>query len=92
MDCTVAGSTEFNGRQVEGVEAGEYKSEFSYFTEPWTLAGPPQPRGVRGVLGVLGVGAEMRGVAGDGRTPAPLLLGGALFVTPNGVCICGVQV
>lgn len=76
MEGTVAGSTEFSGRQVEGVDAGEYRSEFSYLSEPWTLEGP---RGVRGVRGVLGVGAEKRGVAGEGRMPAPLLLGGALF-------------
>lgn len=66
----MAGSTEFSGRQVEGVDAGEYRSEFSYLTEPWMLEGP---RGVRGV------GAEKRGVAGEGRMPAPLLLGGALL-------------
>lgn len=29
--------------------------------------------------GVRGVGAEKRGVAGEGRMPAPPLLGGALF-------------
>lgn len=34
---------------------------------------------MRGVRGVLGVGAEKRGVAGEGRMPVPLLLGGALF-------------
>lgn len=34
---------------------------------------------MRGVRGVRGVGAEKRGVAGEGRMPAPLLLGGALF-------------
>lgn len=34
MEGTVAGSTEFSGRQVEGVDAGEYSSEFSYFSEP----------------------------------------------------------
>lgn len=61
---------------MEGVEAGEYRSELSYFIDPWALAGP---RGVRGVRGVLGVGAEKRGVAGEGRIPAPLLLGGALL-------------
>lgn len=89
MEGTVAGSTEFRGRHVEGVEAGEYKSEFSYLTEPWALAGPPAPRGVRGVLGVLGVGK--RGVEGEGRIPAPLLLGGALLGgIPNGVWVWGV--
>lgn len=29
--------------------------------------------------GVRGVGTEKRGVAGEGRMPAPLLLGGALL-------------
>lgn len=85
----MAGSTEFRGRQVEGVEAGEYRSEFSYLREPCTLDGPPAPLGVRGVRGVLGVGAEKRGVAGEGRMPAPLLLGGALL-DMKGVCVCGV--
>lgn len=34
---------------------------------------------MRGVRGVRGVGAEIRGVAGEGKMPAPLLLGGALL-------------
>lgn len=88
MDGTVAGSTELRGLQVEGVEAGEYRSEFSYLRDPWTLAGP---LGVRGVRGVRGVGAEKRGVAGDGRILVPLLLGGALL-DKNGVWVEGVYV
>lgn len=79
----MAGSTEFSGRQVDGVDAGEYRSELSYLSEPWILAGP---RGVLGVRGVRGVGAEKRGVAGEGRMPVPLLLGGALF-DMNGVWV-----
>lgn len=74
---------------MDGVEAGEYKSEFSYLTEPWALAGPPAPRGVLGVLGVLGVGNL--GVDGEGRIPAPLLLGGALLGgIPKEVWVWGV--
>ena len=47
----------------------------SYLSDPWTLDGP---RGVLGVRGVRGVGTEKRGVAGEGRMPVALLLGGAL--------------
>lgn len=85
----MAGSTELRGRVVEGVEAGEPWSVLSYFTEPWPLAVPP-PLGVLGVLGVRGVGTEKRGVAGDGKTPAPLLLAGAALLSVTGVFICGV--
>lgn len=74
---------------MEGVDAGEPWSVLSYLTDPCPLAVPP-PLGVLGVLGVRGVGTEKRGVAGEGNTPAPLLLAGAALFSVTGVLIWGV--
>ncbi len=88
MEGTVAGSTEFKGLQVEGVESGESRGQSSRISaSPGRWQGP---LGVRGVRGVRGVGAEIRGGGREGRMPAPLLLGGALLDIKV-LCVWGVQ-